>query len=233
MYLGGNRVEIINESINDRFPCKEFRRWINYIKNESLSTDLYEKDLEWIKKCTTLKIDLPQYESPLGQIKKLDGIELFENLELLDCSLHMVIKKLDVSANKKLKYLNCSINHIHKLYLPPSIEILDCSCNPLSKLKLFYAKDLKILDCNFTNIKRLNLKENNLLERVDVSNSDLHTIIFNRNIKLKSLYCPYTDLKATELFEQYPFIQEIYDMEQEIEFLNDMDREIKSSILKK
>ena len=84
-----------------------------------------------------------------ANIKDLTGIELFPNLEKLDCKYNN-LTCLDVSKNTKLTVLYCESNHLTSLDLNKNTELteLNCQNNQLTSLDLSKNTELDTLDCS-------------------------------------------------------------------------------------
>ena len=92
------------------------------------------------------------FSNPMsGVIYTLDMIDRFENLRYLDCYGHQ-IKKLDLSQNKALVYL-------------------ECGHNPLANLNVSGCLSLRSLQCVSSNLKELDLSKNAALEQLTIGGS--------------------------------------------------------------
>ena len=94
------------------------------------------------------------FSNPMsGVIYTLDMIDRFENLRYLDCCGHQ-IKKLDLSQNKALVYLNCGNN-------------------PLASLNVSGCLSLRNLYCGSSHLKELDLSKNAALEYLEINGGDI------------------------------------------------------------
>lgn len=149
--------------------------------------------------------------SGLG-IQKMDGIENFANLEVLQCNDNE-IAKLDLSQNKKLTKLYCNNNKLIALDISSNLElqILNCSDNMLGelaiencgflkelycrnnlidKLNIAYASNLTILDCGGNkSLAELNTDSNSVLKEVYCDGSIIQSLNFQNNLNLEKLNC--------------------------------------------
>ena len=84
-----------------------------------------------------------------ANIKDLTGIELFPNLEKLDCKNNN-LTRLDVSKNTKLTKLYCEFNQLTGLDLSKNTALtkLGCHDNQLTSLDLSKNTELDTLDCS-------------------------------------------------------------------------------------
>lgn len=87
-----------------------------------------------------------------ANIKDLTGIELFPNLDKLDCKYNN-LTRLDVSKNTKLTKLYCESNQLTSLDLSKNTELteLNCQDNQLTSLDLSKNTALTILGCSGNN----------------------------------------------------------------------------------
>lgn len=123
----GWNVEVGIYAVNDEVLDVKFR---NYIKDagidHNIDTRLTIRELEPV-----VSLDV----SALG-VKDMTGIELFVNLEELDCSNNLV-EELDIDTLIHLKELNCADNRISSLDLENNpLETLDCGDNCILAINL-------------------------------------------------------------------------------------------------
>lgn len=99
-------------------------------------------------------------EGQRGEIKSLEGIEAFINLDTLRCNYNQ-LSHLDLSNNVSLTYLQCNDNQLTILNIAACKALLKLNCrmNQLSSLDMGACDALTRLDC-----------DNNLLSSLDLSN---------------------------------------------------------------
>ena len=157
-------------------------------------------------------------------IDSLKGIELFPNLEKLECNNNKLteldvskntkltelycmgnwqLSELDVSKNTALKYLWCGSSSLSSLYLSSNTELeaLDCSRSQLSYLSIYNNPKLWHLDCSRNNLKDLVIDYNENLKELNCSDNQLERLSVKENTLLEKLYCKnnkltYLDLKS-------------------------------------
>ncbi len=195
---------IVNQT---NFPDSSFRdyviRNIDHDSNNFLSAEEITA-VTWI--------DCSGNGEDRGSIVSLQGIELFPNLELLDCSYNR-IRTLDVSNNPKLKTLDCSINQLTG-YLDvtsnPALETLWCYSNWLEDVDLgnnenlieLWCNDnqlmaldisglpgLKVLWCDANKLTELDTTGNPALEILCCANNKLENLNLSQNHALTTLWC--------------------------------------------
>lgn len=128
--------------------------------------------------------------SGLG-IKNLEGIEIFQNLELLQCDNNK-LGKLDLTSNKKLNKLYCNSNQLVSLTLDKNVELqeLDCSDNMLGELQIQNCGKLSVLNCRNNLLSELNVEYSSQLLSLDCGNNELLSKLnVSSNAKLKELIC--------------------------------------------
>ena len=105
-----------------------------------------------------------------ANIKDLTGIELFPNLEKLDCKNNN-LTRLDVSKNTKLTKLYCEFNQLTGLDLSKNTALteLNCQVNQLTSLDLSKNTALTILGCHDNQLTSLDLSKNTALDTLDCS----------------------------------------------------------------
>ena len=99
-----------------------------------------------------------------ANIKDLTGIELFPNLDKLDCKYNN-LTRLDVSKNTKLTKLYCESNQLTGLDLSKNTELteLNCQDNQLTSLDLSKNTALTKLYCALNQLTSLDLSKNTAL----------------------------------------------------------------------
>ena len=97
-------------------------------------------------------------------IKDLTGIELFPNLDKLDCKYNN-LTRLDVSKNTKLTKLYCESNQLTGLDLSKNtaLTVLYCESNHLTSLDLSKNTELTELNCQDNQLTSLDLSKNTAL----------------------------------------------------------------------
>lgn len=146
-----------------------------------------------------------------ANIKDLTGIELFPNLEKLDCKNNNLTRLdvskntkltklycefnqltgLDLSKNTALTELNCQVNQLTSLDLSKNTALtkLDCALNPLTSLDVSNNTALTYLDCNYNQLTRLDLHVNTALETLICDNNQLTSLNLSSSTALTQVYC--------------------------------------------
>ncbi len=125
-------------------------------------------------------------------ITSLSGIEYFPNLESLIKSYSAFsLTSLDISQNKKLKYLNCSNCGLTALDLRynSSLESLDCSNNKLSSLDLSHNPNLAVLFCGSNQLTSLNISSLSKLNNIDCGFNSFTSLDLHKNTALEFIGC--------------------------------------------
>ena len=107
-----------------------------------------------------LNLSKKNRNDPTKLIRDLTGIQDFESLESLNCKNNL-IRNLDMSQNKQLKYLKCYYNAIQSLNISgnPELEILNCRNNQIQNLNIDNNAKLKVLNCIQNSLGILNLAQ--------------------------------------------------------------------------
>lgn len=110
-------------------------------------------------------------------ISRLEGIEAFPNLKVLNCGNNS-IQKLDLRQNPKLETLKCNKNQLTQLELSknPAINYLYCSENQLEQLDVSHLQ-LKYLYCSHNDLEQLDVKNSKLLIELDCSKNNRLTAL--------------------------------------------------------
>ena len=124
------------------FPDENFRDRVAFYCDKDHDGTLSQDELNRV---TELYVDH-------ANIKDLTGIELFPNLDKLDCKYNN-LTRLDVSKNTKLTKLYCESNQLTGLDLSKNTALteLDCALNQLTGLDLSKNTALTILGCSGNN----------------------------------------------------------------------------------
>lgn len=146
-----------------------------------------------------------------ANIKDLTGIELFPNLEKLDCKNNNLTRLdvskntkltklycefnqltgLDLSKNTALTELNCQVNQLTSLDLSKNTALtkLDCALNPLTSLDVSNNTALTYLDCNYNQLTSLDLSPNTALTKLGCHDNQLTSLDLSKNTALDTLDC--------------------------------------------
>lgn len=206
---------IINKT---NFPDAFFRDYISNNIDLNLDGFLNEEEI-----AAVTWIDCSGNGEERGSIVSLQGVELFANLEMLDCSYNR-LSTLDVSNNPKLKTLDCSINQLAG-YLDvtsnPALETLWCYSNRLEDVDLgnnenlieLWCNDnqlmaldisglsgLKVLWCDANKLTELDTTGNPVLETLCCANNKLEKLNLSQNHALRTLWCFNNRIEELYLF---------------------------------
>ena len=168
------------------FPDKGFRKYI------SGNIDLNEDGVLSKSEIKSVKTIYLGSASEVGgyTCKSLTGINIFTELQTLECSWNK-LTKLDVSKNSKLEYLSCRFNELTKLDVSKNTKLvkLDCGSNKLTKLNISKNSKLMYLYCSWNKLTNLNISKNQDLRELVCSYNKLSKLDVTKNKKLNSLYC--------------------------------------------
>ena len=125
-----------------------------------------------------------------ANIKDLTGIELFPNLDKLDCKYNN-LTRLDVSKNTKLTKLYCESNQLTGLDLSKNTALteLDCALNQLTGLDLSKNTALTVLNCQDNQLTSLDLSKNTALTKLYCALNQLTSLDLSKNTALTILGC--------------------------------------------
>ena len=166
---GVNRTFIFETSlpINEKnFPDANFRKYIE--GNIAGGRDVLT--VEERSKVETIEVEGKN-------ISRLEGIEAFPNLKVLNCGNNS-IQKLDLRQNPKLETLKCNKNQLTQLELSknPAINYLYCSENQLEQLDVSHLQ-LKYLYCSHNDLEQLDVKNSKWLKELDCSKNNRLTAL--------------------------------------------------------
>ena len=162
------------------FPDENFRDRVAFYCGKDDGDALSQDELNGV---TELIIDH-------AYIKDLTGIELFPNLEKLDCKYNN-LTRLDVSKNTNLTVLYCESNQLTSLDLSKNTALtkLDCALNQLTGLDLSKNTALTELNCQANQLTSLDLSKNTALTKLYCSNNQLTSLDLSKNTALDTLDC--------------------------------------------
>ena len=127
----------------EHFPDRAFRRFlIRYFLEEIVEISGEDsRSVVFLRKEDVDAVDFLSCEGE--QIRSLDGIEYFPNLETLDCSDNE-LTQLDLSRIPALSELYCTDNQLTSLDLSglEQLRVLYCSRKQLSELDTSSCKEL-------------------------------------------------------------------------------------------
>ena len=158
-----------------------------------------------------LDVDIKNMTIPTSYaIKSLKGIQLFEDLEKLDC--HGIgLTTLNVGKNFKLKELDCSQNQLKEYYpiLSSGLKKLNCSHNKLTHMNLGILTGLNLeeVDCSNNEIRNIVMDSVGELVKFDCSNNDLMTLDVSQCFKLEELNCSGNQLMELDVSNQTQLTQ--------------------------
>lgn len=153
-----------------------------------------------------LDVDIKSMTIPASYaIKRLKGIEFFEDLEKLDC--HGIgLTELNVGKNFKLEELDCSDNQLKESYpiLSSGLKKLNCSNNKLTYMNLgiLYGLNLEEVNCSNNEIRNIVMDSVGELVKFDCSNNDLMALDVSQCLKLKELNCSGNQLMELDVSSQ-------------------------------
>ena len=143
------------------FPDEVFRKYVNEIIDEDWNGYLSKEEIEQTKSISCRN----------WGIKSFEGIEVFTNLEFLQCEANY-LKQLDVSGLSGLKELDCAYNLLD-----------DLNVSGLSQLTKLY--------CNHNRVKSLNVSGLVNLSELDCERNKLTVLDVTGLTKCNSISCDY------------------------------------------
>ena len=206
---------IINKT---NFPDAFFRDYVSNSIDQDSNGFLSEDEI-----AAVTWIDCSGNGEDRGAIESLKGVELFPNLELLDCSYNR-LGALDISKNTSLKTLDCSTNYLEgyldvtsntsletlwcynnrleDIDLGSNANLLELWCNDnlLSLLDISGLPGLKVLWCDANNLTELDTTENTALETLCCANNSLENLNLSQNPALTTLWCFNNKITELKLF---------------------------------
>ena len=162
------------------FPDENFRDRVAFYCDKDHDGTLSQDELNRV---TELYVDH-------ANIKDLTGIELFPNLDKLDCKYNN-LTRLDVSKNTKLTKLYCESNQLTGLDLSKNTALteLDCALNQLTGLDLSKNTALTKLYCALNHLTSLDLSKNTALTKLYCALNQLTSLDLSKNTALTILGC--------------------------------------------
>ena len=135
-----------------------------------------------------------------GDIKDLSDVKYFMELTELNCTDNN-LTKLNVTANKKLKYLLCSGNNLTSLDVSKNTALtwLYCMSNSLKSLDVSKNTALMTLYCYSNSLESLDVSKNAKLKYLYCYYNSLESLDVSNNKKLTKLNCSWNILKSLDV----------------------------------
>lgn len=157
---------------SNHFPDELFRQKVSSDYDKNKDGVLSKKELQAVKEIEMNDVD----DDGDRTLKTVKGIEYFSNLEDLTIyygySEDSDFQNLDISKNKKLKYVDVDKGSLKKL---------DVSKNP----------ELVGLHCNYNKLTTLDISKNPKLETLHCKNNKLTTLDISKNPELYTINSEY------------------------------------------
>lgn len=136
-----------------------------------------------------------------SRLTSLEGISAFVNLDTLYCQNNS-LRELNVTRNKRLRYLNCANNLISVFNVAgcAKLEYLNCSRNFLPFLSVVSCASLKYLYCNSNKITALGT-QNPLLEELNCGENQIIRLSVVSCYNLKTLICSHNQINRLNLYD--------------------------------
>ena len=133
-------------------------------------------------------------------IKALNGIEFFTELESLKCFGNQ-LTFLNLSKNTKLTYLHCGATHLTSLNVSKNtaLTFLDCSGNQLTSIDVSKNTKLTYLGCSGNQLTSLDVSKNTALTGLNCSENRLTSLDVSKNTALKKLECFVNQIKGEQM----------------------------------
>ncbi len=140
-------------------------------------------------------------------ISDLNELYYFANLQYLECDKSIFdnnqpnLTNLDVSRNKKLKFLQCASNNLTSLDVSENKDLvfLDCGGTGLTELDLSNNIALRTLFCGSNGLEALDLSNNTALTFLHCYNNKLSSLDLSNNTMLDGLFCSANPLGTLDL----------------------------------
>lgn len=196
-FAANTEIDFNSPDFKLNFPDEEFRRFLK---------ECCDKNGDG-----KLDVDIKSMTIPASYaIKRLKGIEFFEDLEKLDC--HGIgLTTLNVGKNFKLEELDCSQNQLKESYpiLSSGLKKLNCSNNKLTYMNLgiLYGLNLEEVNCSNNEIRNIVMDSVGELVKFDCSNNDLMTLDVSQCFKLEELNCSGNQLMELDVGHQTQLTQ--------------------------
>lgn len=178
-------------SITQAFPDRALQSWL--MKQGNLGDMGADGVLTQQKRLSVTHLDL----SGLN-LTNLAGLELFPNLQSLDCSNNQ-LTSLDLSGNPALEHVNCAFNRLTTLDLSQNQKLisLNCEMNLLTSLNLSGCGKLTALFARNNLLPSLELSDCSSLEYVELVDNRLTHIDLSSLSNLHFIHL--TDNRLTPL----------------------------------
>jgi len=126
----------------------------------------------------------------MKDITNTADLDFFPNLDSLIMRL-MPLNELQLSGNRNLRYLECTIGELSKLDLSSNVRLEEiiCEYNVLDTLILPKSSDLTLLRCAYNQLRELDVSGNPGLKTLTCKNNLLTTLDLSGNTALTKILC--------------------------------------------
>lgn len=173
---------------NITIPDQNFKSYLVHNFDENKDGEISLKEAEKV-----VKIDCRNLN-----IKSLEGISMFTNLEVLDCRNNSLVN-LDVSKNVNLVALLCDSNKLKQINTNYNLKLLSCNLNQLTQLDVSKNKELIELSCSENKLKFLNLSKNIKLVNLFCVTNKLTQLNVSKNVNIEVLSCSSNQLQQLDV----------------------------------
>ncbi|MCR5206399.1 MAG: hypothetical protein K6E47_15325 [Lachnospiraceae bacterium] len=165
------------------FPDPRFRVYITIYIDQDKDGFLSPEEIS-----SVTKIVLPNYN-----VKTLEGIEFFPNLEVLTCHYNE-LTSLDLSNNPSLRHLNAMYNQLTEIDISnnSSLEEMYIYSNQLTEIDVSNCPLLTVLNVNTNQLTSIDISNNPALTKFYCSKNNISDLDLSNNPALRTLSC-YTD----------------------------------------
>ncbi|MBQ6945222.1 MAG: hypothetical protein IJN43_12975 [Ruminococcus sp.] len=171
--------EITSVEINEtNFPDKNFREYVK---------EYFDTDGDGVLSAEEITA-VTEIDVHNKGISDLTGIEYFENLEYLDCSLNK-LTTLDLNNNTALIELNCYYNQLTSLDVSSNTALTNLGChnNQLTSLNVSNNTALEFLNCSDNQLTSLDLSNNTALTDLYTYSNEYEITLTGKTFDLSTL----------------------------------------------
>ncbi len=143
-------------------------------------------------------------------IKSLEGIWIFRDLEVLTCSDNE-LKSLDLSENYNLRFVICDHNELTDLNVKnmKNLEVICCYYNDLTTIDTSGDTKLQMIICWDNKITDLDLSDNVNLTMLECANNELSDLNLSNNPNLIELHIGGNEINELDITSNTSLLERI------------------------
>lgn len=191
-------LPIVGDGTIDYFPDTTFQQYLSDVIDGDGDGYLSDEEIAQVTEINLNKDKTGNHTTAYVGITKVNGIEVFENLERFICQ--DLASEAGASATLSLKFKDPNHNTEKYKGVNAKLKYVNCNHSNVTELDLTGCTELEYFNCSDNeDLTTLDLSENTQLEYLYCSNTGLTAPDLSKNTELKVLDCSYKHTDDTTL----------------------------------